>query len=81
MAFFLLVHFAEHADFLLKNRYQDENNILFSQIISMVFAGTLFPEFKDAPQWQAEGCRIINEQLENNSYRTECLVTFPYIIT
>ena len=61
---FFLVHFAEHADFLLKNRYPDENNILFSQIISMVFAGTLFPEFKDAPQWQAEGCRIINEQLE-----------------
>lgn len=61
---FFLVHFSEHADFLLKNRYKDENNILFSQIISMVFAGTLFPEFKDAPQWQAEGCRIINEQLE-----------------
>lgn len=61
---FFLVHFEDHADFLLKNRYKDENNILFSQIISMVFAGTLFPEFKDAPKWQSEGCRIINEQLE-----------------
>lgn len=59
---FFLVHFAEHADYLAAHRYQDENNILLSQGTALTFAGTLFPEFKNAKKWQETGCNILNEQ-------------------
>ncbi|WP_366143365.1 heparin-sulfate lyase HepC [uncultured Bacteroides sp.] len=59
---FFLAHFAEHADYLSKYKYAGENNILLSQAVALVFAGTLFPELKNAPHWQKTGCDIINEQ-------------------
>lgn len=59
---FFLAHFAEHADYLAAHRYNDENNILLSQATALVFAGTLFPEFKNASKWQETGCNILNEQ-------------------
>ena len=59
---FFLIHFAEHADYLSLYKYAGENNILLSQAVALVFAGTLFPELKNAPQWQKTGCDIINEQ-------------------
>ncbi|WP_270540142.1 heparin-sulfate lyase HepC [Bacteroides zhangwenhongii] len=59
---FFLAHFAEHADYLAKFRYQDENNILLSQGTALAFAGTLFPEFKNAAKWQEMGFNILNEQ-------------------
>lgn len=59
---FFLIHFAEHADYLSRYKYAGENNILLSQAVALVFAGTLFPELKSAPQWQKTGCDIINEQ-------------------
>ena len=59
---FFLIHFAEHADYLSLYKYAGENNILLSQAVALVFAGTLFPELKDASQWQKTGCDIINEQ-------------------
>ena len=59
---FFLAHFAEHADYLAKFRYHDENNILLSQGTALAFAGTLFPEFKNAAQWQEMGFSILNEQ-------------------
>ncbi|MEB3375968.1 heparinase II/III family protein [Bacteroides sp. CR5/BHMF/2] len=46
MAFFFLIHFAEHADYLSMYKYTGENNILLSQAVALVFAGTLFPELK-----------------------------------
>ena len=59
---FFLIHFAEHADYLSMYKYSGENNILLSQAVALVFAGTLFPELKNAPQWQKIGCEIINDQ-------------------
>lgn len=59
---FFLIHFAEHTDYLSLYKYAGENNILLSQAVALVFAGTLFPELKNAPQWQKTGCDIINEQ-------------------
>lgn len=59
---FFLAHFAEHADYLAAFRYQDENNILLSQGTALAFAGTLFPEFKNASKWQEMGFNILNEQ-------------------
>lgn len=59
---FFLAHFVEHADYLSTFRYKDENNILLSQGTALAFAGTLFPEFKNASQWQEMGFNILNEQ-------------------
>lgn len=59
---FFLEHFDKHADYLSKYKYAGENNILLSQAVALVFAGTLFPELKNASQWQKIGCDIINEQ-------------------
>lgn len=61
---FFLVHFAEHADYLAKFRYKDENNILLTQGTALAFAGTLFPEFKNAKEWQETGFGILNEQVK-----------------
>ena len=44
--FFSLIHFVEHADYLSLSKYAGENNILLSQAVALVFAGTLFPELK-----------------------------------
>lgn len=78
---FFLAHFAEHADYLAKFRYHDENNILLSQGTALAFAGTLFPEFKNAAQWQEMGFSILNEQAKNNSWQMECLEIYLCIIT
>ena len=59
---FFLIHFAEHADYLSQYQYAGGNNILLSQAVALVFAGTLFPELKNASQWQKTGCDIINDQ-------------------
>ena len=59
---FFLIHFAEHADYLSQYKYAGGNNILLSQAVALVFAGTLFPELKNASQWQKTGCDIINDQ-------------------
>lgn len=61
---FFLVHFAEHADFLAKHPYEVENNILLTQGTALAFAGTLFPEFKNASEWQKTGFNILNEQVK-----------------
>lgn len=61
---FFLAHFAEHADYLAAFRYQDENNILLSQGTALAFAGTLFPEFKNASKWQEMGFDILNKQVK-----------------
>ena len=52
---FFLIHFAEHADYLSQYQYAGGNNILLSQAVALVFAGTLFPELKNASQWQKTG--------------------------
>ena len=59
---FFLIHFAEHADYLSQYKYAGGNNILLSQAVALVFAGTLFPELKNASQWQKTGYDIINDQ-------------------
>lgn len=59
---FFLTHFAEHTDYLTAFRYHDENNILLSQGTALAFAGTLFPELKNASKWQETGFNILNEQ-------------------
>lgn len=58
-----LVNFARHADFLKQYRYESEGNILIAQANALAYAGTLFPELKNAESWLNEGFGILNEQV------------------
>lgn len=58
-----LVNFARHADFLRQYRYESEGNILIAQANALAYAGTLFPELKNAEGWMNEGFGILNEQI------------------
>src|SRR5690606_40199239 len=59
-----MVHFAEHADFLLKYPY-DSGNILISQASALVSAGVLFPEFEQAANWRNTGFQILDTEVKN----------------
>lgn len=65
MAFFFLIHFAEHADYLSQYKYAGGNNILLSQAVALVFAGTLFPELKNASQWQKQVVTSLMTKLQS----------------
>jgi len=58
-----MVHFAEHADFLVKYPYAD-GNILISQASALAFAGVLFPEFKNAPTWRETGFQTLGTEVQ-----------------
>ncbi|MCD8080946.1 MAG: heparinase II/III family protein [Bacteroides sp.] len=57
-----MVHFAAHADFLVKYPYSG-GNILVSQATSLAFAGVLFPELKNAETWMNTGYKILGEEV------------------
>ena len=59
-----MVHFAEHADFLVEYPY-DSGNILISQASALVSAGVLFPEFKQAANWRNTGFQILDTEVKN----------------
>ncbi|MDL2303260.1 heparinase II/III family protein [Dysgonomonas sp. OttesenSCG-928-D17] len=58
-----MVHFAEHADFLVKYPYSG-GNILISQANALAFAGVLFPEFKNASTWATKGFQILTDEVD-----------------
>ncbi len=58
-----MVHFAEHADFLIKYPYSD-GNILITQASALAFAGVLFPEFKNAASWVEIGFGILGTEVQ-----------------
>ncbi len=58
-----MVHFAKHADFLIKYPYSD-GNILISQGGALAYAGVLFPELKNASQWMDTGFQILGTEVQ-----------------
>ena len=62
LSFFLITFCGSMPIIYLNTNYAGGNNILLSQAVALVFAGTLFPELKNASQWQKTGCDIINDQ-------------------
>lgn len=58
-----MVQFAAHADFLVKYPYPD-GNILISQGSSLAYAGVLFPEFKNAPEWMNTGFQTLSAEVQ-----------------
>ncbi|NGM62855.1 heparitin sulfate lyase [Sphingobacterium sp. SGG-5] len=58
-----MVHFAEHADFLIRYPYS-EGNILIAQASALAFAGVLFPEFKNASTWMETGFETLGTEVQ-----------------
>ena len=52
----------KHANHLIHNFSQDGNHLLF-EAQRLLYAGILFPEFKDAPTWRKLSIDILNKQM------------------
>lgn len=57
-----LTNYAKQAERVINN-YSTEGNHLLFQAQRVIYAGTVFPEFTDAPKWQKSGITKLNEQI------------------
>ena len=57
-----LVNTNRHANYILNNYTEDGNHLLF-EAQRVLYAGILFPEFKDAPIWRKSGIDTLNSQM------------------
>ncbi|MEG1586179.1 MAG: heparinase II/III family protein [Bacteroidales bacterium] len=57
-----LVNYHKHALHIMGN-YSDQGNHLLFEAQRMVYAGTFFPEFKEAREWRKSGIEIINREI------------------
>ena len=57
----LLVSIGQHADHIARylSYYSSPNTHLTGEALGLFYAGTLFPEFRDASQWRAAGLRVL----------------------
>lgn len=62
-----LVNYHRHAVHTLGN-YSAEGNHLLFEAQRMVYAGTFFPEFKEAAQWRKSGIDILNREIMKQVY-------------
>ena len=62
-----LVNYHRHAEHIMKN-YSDQGNHLLFEAQRMVYAGTFFPEFKDAAKWRESGINILNREIKKQVY-------------
>lgn len=62
-----LVNYHRHAVHILDN-YSDQGNHLLFEAQRMVYAGTFFPEFKDAAAWRESGISILNREIKKQVY-------------
>lgn len=62
-----LVNYHKHAVHTLAN-YSAEGNHLLFEAQRMVYAGTFFPEFKEAAQWRKSGIDILNREIKKQVY-------------
>lgn len=62
-----LWNYHRHALFLSKNYSKQGNHLLF-EAQRMLYAGTFFPEFKDAAQWRKSGIDVLNHEIQIQVY-------------
>lgn len=62
-----LWNYHRHADYILHHYSKAGNHLLF-EAQRMFFAGTFFPEFKDAKTWQQSGIDILNREIKKQVY-------------
>jgi len=62
-----LLNYHLHATHILNNYSQQGNHLLF-EAQRMIYAGTFFPEFKDAFFWRESGIDILNKEVNEQVY-------------
>ena len=62
-----LVNYNRHAEYILGHYSKMGNHLLF-EAQRMFFAGTFFPEFKDAKTWQQSGIGILNREIKKQVF-------------
>ncbi|TZF86531.1 heparinase (plasmid) [Pedobacter sp. BS3] len=62
-----LNNYYDHAEYLIRN-YTDEGNHLLFEAQRMIYAGTFFPEFKNADTWRQSGIDTLNNQINIQVY-------------
>ena len=58
-----LVNYHRHADHIINNYSKQGNHLLF-EAQRMLYAGSFFPEFKEAETWRQSGVKVLNEEIE-----------------
>lgn len=62
-----LVNYNRHAEYILGHYSKMGNHLLF-EAQRMFFAGTFFPELKDAKTWQQSGIGILNREIKKQVF-------------
>ncbi|MEI8087869.1 MAG: alginate lyase family protein, partial [Paludibacter sp.] len=62
-----LVNNYKHANYIIRN-YSEQGNHLLFEAQRILYAGILFPEFKDAPAWRKSGIDILNNEMDVQIY-------------
>lgn len=62
-----LLNYHRHALHILNNYSAQGNHLLF-EAQRMVYAGTFFPEFKEAESWRLSGIGILNREIKKQVY-------------
>lgn len=62
-----LVNYYHHANHIMHNFSKQGNHLLFEGQ-RIIYAGTFFPEFKEAANWRKKGIEILNEEIKKQVY-------------
>jgi heparan-sulfate lyase len=62
-----LLNFYRHAEHVRGN-FSEKGNFLLFESQRMIYAGTIFPEFKQAEVWRNTGIDILNQEIKNQVY-------------
>lgn len=62
-----LANYYKHANHIMHNFSKQGNHLLF-EAQRMIYAGTFFPEFKDAENWRKKGIEILNREIGKQVY-------------
>lgn len=62
-----LLNYYKHANYLI-GHYSDKGNHLLFEAQRIMYAGTFFPEFKDAIAWRKSGVAILNREISVQVY-------------
>lgn len=62
-----LLNYYRHAEHIMAN-YSEQGNHLLFEAQRMIYAGTFFPEFKNAEKWRKSGISILNAEIKKQVY-------------
>lgn len=63
-----LLNYNRHGEHLINNYSEAGNHLLF-EAQRLLYAGSCFPELKEAPKWRKSGIHVLNRELEKQVYQ------------